>query len=87
MDEHSKNDPKVAALLQLCMKGNEKRKSDPYISIPESYKTLPPFIAKCVNKQFAIDKILSPYKQIAGLFDFVMPETYGAQTMSRLIAL
>jgi hypothetical protein len=87
MDEHSKNDPKVAALLQLCLKGNEKRKSDPYISIPESYKTLPPFIAKCVNKQFAIDKILSPYKQIAGLFDFVMPETYGAQTMSRLIAL
>ncbi len=87
MDEHSQNDPKVAALLQLCLKGNEKRKSDPYISIPESYKTLPPFIAKCVNKQFAIDKILSPYKQIAGLFDFVMPETYGAQTMSRLIAL
>jgi hypothetical protein len=87
MDEYSQNDPKVAALLQLCMKGNEKRKSDPYISIPESYKTLPPFIAKCVNKQFAIDKILSPYKQIAGLFDFVMPETYGAQTMSRLIAL
>ena len=87
MDEHSKNDSKVAALLQLCLKGNEKRKSDPYISIPESYKTLPPFIAKCVNKQFAIDKILSPYKQIAGLFDFVMPETYGAQTMSRLIAL
>ena len=87
MDEHSQSDPKVAALLQLCMKGNEKRKSDPYISIPESYKTLPPFIAKCVNKQFAIDKILSPYKQIAGLFDFVMPETYGAQTMSRLIAL
>ena len=87
MDEHSKNDSKVAALLQLCLKGNDKRKSDPYISIPESYKTLPPFIAKCVNKQFAIDKILSPYKQIAGLFDFVMPETYGAQTMSRLIAL
>ena len=87
MDEHSKKDPKVAALLQLCLKGNEKRKSDPYISIPESYKTLPPFIAKCVNKQFAIDKILSLYKQIAGLFDFVMPETYGAQTMSRLIAL
>ena len=87
MDEYSQSDPKVAALLQLCMKGNEKRKSDPYISIPESYKTLPPFIAKCVNKQFAIDKILSPYKQIAGLFDFVMPETYGAQTMSRLIAL
>ena len=87
MDEHSQNDSKVAALLQLCLKGNEKRKSDPYISIPESYKTLPPFIAKCVNKQFAIDKILSPYKQIAGLFDFVMPETYGAQTMSRLIAL
>ena len=87
MDEHSKNDSKVAALLQLCLKGNKKRKSDPYISIPESYKTLPPFIAKCVNKQFAIDKILSPYKQIAGLFDFVMPETYGAQTMSRLIAL
>lgn len=87
MDEYSQNDPKVAALLQLCLKGNEKRKSDPYISIPESYKTLPPFIAKCVNKQFAIDKILSPYKQIAGLFDFVMPETYGAQTMSRLIAL
>lgn len=87
MDEYSQNDSKVAALLQLCLKGNEKRKSDPYISIPESYKTLPPFIAKCVNKQFAIDKILSPYKQIAGLFDFVMPETYGAQTMSRLIAL
>ena len=87
MDEQSQSDSKVAALLQLCMKGNEKRKSDPYISIPESYKTLPPFIAKCVNKQFAIDKILSPYKQIAGLFDFVMPETYGAQTMSRLIAL
>lgn len=87
MDEHSQSDSKVAALLQLCLKGNEKRKSDPYISIPESYKTLPPFIAKCVNKQFAIDKILSPYKQIAGLFDFVMPETYGAQTMSRLIAL
>lgn len=87
MDEHSQNDSKVSALLQLCLKGNEKRKSDPYISIPESYKTLPPFIAKCVNKQFAIDKILSPYKQIAGLFDFVMPETYGAQTMSRLIAL
>jgi hypothetical protein len=87
MDEYSQNDSKVAALLQLCLKGNDKRKSDPYISIPESYKTLPPFIAKCVNKQFAIDKILSPYKQIAGLFDFVMPETYGAQTMSRLIAL
>ena len=87
MDEYSQSDSKVAALLQLCLKGNEKRKSDPYISIPESYKTLPPFIAKCVNKQFAIDKILSPYKQIAGLFDFVMPETYGAQTMSRLIAL
>lgn len=87
MEEHAMNDSQVAALLQLSLKGNEKRKTDPYISLPESYKTLPPFIAKCVNKQFAIDKILSPYKQIAGLFDFVMPETYGAQTMSRLIAL
>lgn len=87
MEEHSKTDTKVATLLQWCLKGNENRKRDPYISLPESYKTIPEFIGKCVNKQFAIDKILSPYKQIAGLFDFVMPETYGAQTMSRLIAL
>jgi hypothetical protein len=87
MEENAQNDTKIAWLLQLCLKGNENKKRDPYISLPESYKTIPDFIGKCVNKQFAIDKILSPYKQIAGLFDFVMPETYGAQTMSRLIAL
>lgn len=87
MEQYAPDDSKVATMLSLCLKGNENRKRDPYISLPESYKTIPEFIGKCVNKQFAIDKILSPYKQIAGLFDFVMPETYGAQTMSRLIAL
>ena len=99
MEHFAPEDPQVATLLKLCQKidddknkgsesrGSKPKRRDPYISLPETYKTIPEFIGKCVNKQFAIDKILSPYKQIAGLFDFVMPETYGAQTMTRLIAL
>lgn len=81
----NENDPMVRKLLDTLHVPDPNEKKTPYCSLPEQYKVMPDYLAKSLDLDFTIDKILSPYKQIGGLFDFVFPETQGAETMSRLI--
>lgn len=81
------SDPKISRILEFSLQGNEKRKYDPVICLPEYYDTIPEWLQPVIDIDKLVDKLLSPFKQTLGLFDVVMPETKGGCTASRMMCL
>lgn len=66
---------------------NENMSKDPVICIPENYKQIPDYIKLCIDKEGTIDKLLSPFKQMLGLFDVYMADTKGGMIASRMVCI
>ena len=66
---------------------NDNMNSDPVICIPESYKVIPDYIRMCIDKEGTSDKLLSPFKQMLGLFDVYMADTKNGMVASRMISI
>lgn len=77
----------VSKVHQYSLVDNESKKWDPVICLPEHYKEIPQWLQPCIDVDTLIDKLLSPFKQILGLFDIVMPETKGGMVASRMMYL
>jgi hypothetical protein len=69
------------------MPKNPGRKYDPFICLPEHYKTLPSWVSCIVNTEEVADKLLSPFKQILGLFDVYLAQTKGGMVSSRMLMI
>lgn len=87
LDQHQNDHPRTAQVLKLNLIDNENRKHDPVICLPESYHEIPDWLRDVVDKNGAIDKLLSPYKQLLGLFDVHMADTRTGMIPSRMIYL
>lgn len=85
--EENQHIGKVSEILRLSLIDNEKRKTDPVICLPEYYKDIPDWIQPIIDKEYAIDKLLAPFKQILGLFDFFTADTKAGFVASRLLYL
>ena len=81
------DNPTIAKLHEYASIIEKDKKSEPVICLPEHYHDVPEWLAPCIDVDTLIDKLLSPFKQILGLFDVVMPETKGGMTASRMIYL
>lgn len=66
---------------------NDDMSKDPVICIPESYKEIPDYIKMCIDKEGTIDKLLSPFKQMLGLFDVYMADTKNGMMASRMVCI
>ena len=66
---------------------NEDMSKDPVICIPENYKEIPDYIKLCIDKEGTIDKLLSPFKQMLGLFDVYMADTKNGMIASRMVCI
>lgn len=75
---HDRNGPTI---------DNEDMSKDPVICIPENYKEIPDYIKMCIDKEGTIDKLLSPFKQMLGLFDVYMAETKNGVIASRMVCI
>ena len=87
LHQYEASNPKTAEVLRLCRIDNEDEKKDPYICLPEHYRTIPEWIRPAVDVEFTIDKLLSPMKQLLGLFDVNMCDTRGGMVPSRMMCL
>ena len=83
--EQNKHNGNVAEVLRLSLIDNPNKKIDPVICLPEYYKTIPDWIQPVIDDKTAIDKLLSPCKQILGLFDVYTAETKGGMIPSRMV--
>ena len=83
--EKNVNLPYVSEILRMSLINNEKKKNNPVICLPEHYKHIPDWIGACIDKEYAIDKLLSPFKQLFGLFDLVTPDTRAGMIPSRMM--
>lgn len=90
LHEHANGDNvRVSQILDLCRIDNENEKLDPYICLPEKYKsrTIPEWIRPVIDDDYAIDKILAPWKQILGGLRVNLPETRGGTCGSRMMII
>lgn len=84
LQQHS-NVGKISEILRLSLIDNENMKTDPVICLPEHYKTIPDWIQPVIDIEYAIDKLLTPFKQLLGLFDVNMVDTRGGMLPSRMV--
>ena len=82
--EH-RNDNKNLSLLAKFTEINDKPNWDPVICLPEYYEEIPEWLRVCIDVEKLVDKLLSPFKQILGAYDIVMPDTYGGMIASRMV--
>lgn len=87
MHKHEMEDPRIAQTLKYCLINNESEKTDPYICLPEHYKSIPEWIQPIIDIDTLIDKTLAPCKQLLGLFDIYMADTKGGMIPSRMVFL
>jgi hypothetical protein len=87
LQQHAMENGFVSELLRLNRIGNEKQDRNPVICLPEHYKHIPDWIANNIDVEYAIDKLLTPFKQLLGLFNVNMPPTRGGMIASRMICL
>jgi len=86
MEQH-RDIPQLAKVLELNLAGNPKKKIEAVISLPETYKTIPEWLRPGIDEDYCIDKLLSPFKQLLGLFDVYIADTKGGMIPSRMIFL
>lgn len=78
---------KVLKLNLSVVDGKELKDNDAVICLPESYKEIPEWLRPAIDKDYCVDKLLTPFKQLLGLFDVVLSDTYGGMIPSRMIFL
>lgn len=79
--------PQLAKIIQLAEIDNSKHKTEPVISLPESYHKIPEWLQPAIDANYCVDKLLSPFKQALGLFDVVINDTHGGMIPSRMVFL
>lgn len=85
LHEHANDDPKINEILRLSLIDNEKEKNDPYICLPEHYKTIPEWIQKVIDVEYATDKQLMSFKQLLDAFDVYVADTKAGMLPSRMV--
>lgn len=66
---------------------NENMKHSPVICLPEGTIDVPEWMRECIDEEGTIDKLLSPFKQLLGLFDVYMAETKSGMIASRMVCI
>lgn len=79
--------PRISEIIELNHRDDPKKKKNPVISIPEHYTQLPEWVAPVVNIEETVDKLLTPFRQLLGLFVVNIAETKGGMIPSRMICL
>jgi hypothetical protein len=77
--------PTMQRLYDLLSAEDPSHKKDPYISLPETYEEIPDWLSGAIDPDFVVDKLLTPFKQLLGLFDVVIVDTKGGCTAARMI--
>jgi hypothetical protein len=77
--------PQLRQIYELASIDNPNLKNDPYISLPENYSEIPEWLSPAIDADYCVDKLLSPFKQLLGLFDVFIPDTRGGIRPSRMI--
>ena len=85
--EQHPEEPKLQQILQLSLIDNANKKNDPVICLPESYHEIPSWLSPAIDKEYCVDKLLAPFKQLLGLFDVVTVSTKGGCRPARMIYL
>lgn len=85
--EKNQHIPELVRVLSLNLADNPKKKTEAVISLPESYKEIPKWLQPAIDKEYCIDKLLSPFKQLLGLFDVMIADTRGGMRASRMVYL
>ena len=85
LHEHAGDDPKIAEILRLSLIDNQNEKNDPYICLPEHYHMIPDWIQPVIDVEYAIDKLLMPFKQLLEAFDVYVADTKAGMIPSRMI--
>ena len=86
LEEHS-SDSRINDIIRITMNDEKNKKHDAVICLPEHFKKIPEFLQDCVDIDKLVDRLLSPFKQLLGTFDIVMPDTAGGCIASRLVYL
>jgi hypothetical protein len=87
LEKYKDDDWKIKKVLEISLRGNENKKYDPVICLPEHYKQVPDWIGKCIDVDFTVDKLLSPFKQLMSLFNFYLADTRGGVKPSRMLSI
>ena len=85
--EQNSNVEHASEILRLSLIENENKKHNPVICIPDHYKEMPNWLSPLIDVEFTTDKLLSPFKQLFGLFDFYLADTRGGTITSNMIYL
>lgn len=87
MHEHEMDHALIAEILRLSRIDNEKEKDDPYICLPEHYREIPEWIQPIIDREYAVDKLLMPFKQLLEAFDVFLADTKAASIPSRMVII
>lgn len=85
MKEHENDDSRIAECLKFCLAEDPTMKNDPYICLPNHFTDVPEWIAPIIDVDTLVDKLLSPFKQMLGLFNIHMADTKGGMIPSRMV--
>lgn len=77
LKQHKDEDGKINEILRISLIDNEKEKNDPYICIPEHYHTIPDWISKVIDVDYAADKLLMPFRQLLDAFGVYVVDVPG----------
>jgi hypothetical protein len=84
LKEHQHEDGKINEILRLSLIDNQNEKNDPYICIPEHYHTIPEWISKVIDIDYAADKLLMPFRQLLDAFGVYVVDVRGGFRPSNL---
>ena len=87
LQQNQSKDPRIAEILRICLVDNEKMKHDPFICLPEHYHVVPDWVSPVIDVEKTVDSLLSPFKQILGLFRVNIVDTRGGMIPSRMVML
>lgn len=85
LHQYAGSNSKISEILRLSLIDNEKEKNDPYICIPEHYHTVPEWIQPVIDIEYAVDKLLMPFKQLLDAFDVYVADTRAGMLPSRMV--
>jgi hypothetical protein len=85
MKLHENDDMRIAECLKYCLLDDPEMKKDPYICLPNHVKEVPTWLSMIIDIETLVDKLLSPFKQMLGLFNIHMADTKGGMIPSRMV--
>lgn len=85
LHEHAQDYPQTNEILRLSLIDNPKEKTDPFICIPEHYRTIPDWIKPVIDQSLATDKLLMSFRQLFDAFDVYVTDVPGGFRPSRMV--